>query len=61
MHIELNIKDTGITYIHGDHLGIFPQNNAEEVAQLAQRLGITHKLNTSFTMTNIESNKNFII
>jgi len=54
MHIEVKIKDTPLTYQTGDHLGIFPENDKEEVEKLGKRLGI-EDLDKLFIMTAIDS------
>jgi len=53
MHIEVQIKDTPLSYQSGDHLGIFPMNNPEEVENLGKRLGIAN-LDQLFTMTALD-------
>ena len=53
IHLEILIKDTPITYATGDHVGIFPQNDPEEVERLGKRLGITD-MDAVFTMTALD-------
>ena len=53
MHVEVKIKDTPLSYQTGDHLGIFPSNNSEEVKKLAERLRIAD-LNQLLTMTAVD-------
>lgn len=40
MHIEIDIKDSGIKYDAGDHVGVYPTNDPELVEKIGQLLGI---------------------
>lgn len=42
-HVELSLKDTGITYQHGDHLGVWPVNPEPQVERMLAVLGLTDK------------------
>ena len=53
IHLDINIKDTPINYKVGDHVGVFPQNDPEEVKKLGVRLGIPD-LDQVFTMTALD-------
>ena len=55
MHIEFDIKNSGITYVSGDHSAVVPQNDPEVVVALSKRLGIHEKLDVAFNMTAIDS------
>ena len=39
MHIEIDIKDSGIKYDAGDHVGVYPTNDPELVEKIGQLLG----------------------
>ena len=38
MHIELSLKDSGLSYIPGDALGMIPSNDPELVAALLEQM-----------------------
>ncbi|KNZ73034.1 NADPH--cytochrome P450 reductase [Termitomyces sp. J132] len=42
-HIELNTEGSGITYQHGDHVGVWPSNPDVEVDRLLCALGLMDK------------------
>ncbi|KAG6854679.1 hypothetical protein C0991_003328 [Blastosporella zonata] len=42
-HIELNTEGSGITYQHGDHVGVWPSNPDVEVDRLLCTLGLMDK------------------
>lgn len=46
VHIELNIEGSGITYQHGDHVGVWPSNADVEVDRLLCALGLYEKRDT---------------
>nr|BBN60754.1 putative cytochrome P450 reductase [Hericium erinaceus] len=46
VHMELNIEGSGITYQHGDHVGIWPSNPDVEVDRLLCALGLYEKKDT---------------
>jgi len=48
------------SYTAGDHVGIFPMNDLQEVEKLGQRLGIKN-MDTLFTMTAIDRIIYFLI
>ncbi|KAK7464708.1 hypothetical protein VKT23_005914 [Stygiomarasmius scandens] len=52
VHIELNTEGSGITYQHGDHVGVWPTNAELEVDRLLCALGLWDKKDT---VINIES------
>ncbi|CAL1713362.1 unnamed protein product [Somion occarium] len=52
VHVELNIEGSGITYQHGDHVGVWPSNAEVEVDRLLCALGLYDKKDT---VINIES------
>mmetsp|Transcript_10344 Transcript_10344/g.33954 ORF Transcript_10344/g.33954 Transcript_10344/m.33954 type:complete len:651 (-) Transcript_10344:41-1993(-) len=39
LHVELSLKGSGLAYEHGDHVGVYTENNPAEVEALAARLG----------------------
>ncbi|KAJ8523199.1 hypothetical protein ONZ45_g300 [Pleurotus djamor] len=43
VHIELNIEGSGISYQHGDHVGVWPSNPDVEVDRLLCALGLYDK------------------
>ncbi|KAE9407401.1 putative cytochrome P450 oxidoreductase [Gymnopus androsaceus JB14] len=43
VHVELNIEGSGITYQHGDHVGVWPSNAELEVDRLLLALGLYDK------------------
>ncbi|KAJ6620763.1 hypothetical protein B0H10DRAFT_2163406 [Mycena sp. CBHHK59/15] len=43
VHIELNTEGSGITYQHGDHVGVWPSNPEVEVDRLLYALGLYDK------------------
>lgn len=40
LHMELDVSNSGIKYGPGDSLGVLPQNPAQLVSALLQRLGL---------------------
>ncbi|KAJ3530978.1 hypothetical protein NM688_g7636 [Phlebia brevispora] len=52
VHIELSTEGSGITYQHGDHVGVWPLNADVEVERLLCALGLHDKRDT---VINIES------
>lgn len=46
VHVELNIEGSGMTYQHGDHLGVWPTNTDVEVDRLLCILGLHEKKDT---------------
>ncbi|KAK7056642.1 hypothetical protein VNI00_002359 [Paramarasmius palmivorus] len=46
VHVELNIEGSGITYQHGDHVGVWPTNAELEVDRLLCALGLYEKKDT---------------
>ena len=43
VHVELGIEGSGITYQHGDHVGVWPTNPEVEVNRLLCALGLWEK------------------
>jgi len=43
IHVELNLEGSGITYQHGDHLGVWPSNADVEVERMLAVLGLSDK------------------
>lgn len=52
VHIELSTEGSGITYQHGDHVGVWPSNAEVEVERLLCALGLWEKKDA---VINIES------
>lgn len=52
MHIELDIADSKIRYESGDHVAIFPTNDADIVERIGKRLGVD--LDEIFTLNNMD-------
>lgn len=52
MHIEFDIEDSKIRYEAGDHLAVYPVNNAELVNKIGEQCGAS--LDTVFTLTNTD-------
>lgn len=46
IHMEVNIEGSGITYQHGDHVGVWPTNPDIEVDRLLCALGLYEKRDT---------------
>jgi NADPH-ferrihemoprotein reductase len=46
VHMELDIEGSGITYQHGDHVGVWPSNPDVEVDRLLCALGLYEKKDT---------------
>jgi NADPH-ferrihemoprotein reductase len=46
VHIEFSTEGSGITYQHGDHVGLWPLNPDVEVERLLCVLGLHHKRDT---------------
>ncbi|KAJ3359958.1 hypothetical protein GGF32_008861 [Allomyces javanicus] len=51
VHVELDLTGSKLTYQPGDHLAIWPQNQAVEVDLLAKALGIADRLDQIFSLT----------
>ncbi|XP_020298213.1 NADPH--cytochrome P450 reductase isoform X2 [Pseudomyrmex gracilis] len=52
MHIEFDIENSKIRYETGDHLAVYPVNNAELVNKIGEQCGAN--LDTVFTLTNTD-------
>ena len=52
MHIEFDISGSKLRYDAGDHVAVFPVNDAEIVEKLGARLNVD--LGTIFTLTNLD-------
>ncbi|XP_011700668.1 PREDICTED: NADPH--cytochrome P450 reductase isoform X1 [Wasmannia auropunctata] len=52
MHIEFNIESSKMRYETGDHLAVYPVNNAELVNKIGEQCGAN--LDTVFTLTNTD-------
>jgi NADPH-ferrihemoprotein reductase len=46
VHVEFNVEGSGLTYQHGDHVGIWPSNPDIEVTRLLCALGLYDKRDT---------------
>ncbi|KAJ8681590.1 hypothetical protein QAD02_017382 [Eretmocerus hayati] len=52
MHIEFDIEGSKMRYEAGDHLAVYPVNNAELVNKIGERCGVD--LDTVITLTNLD-------
>jgi len=52
MHIEFDIEASKMRYETGDHLAVYPVNNAESVNKIGEQCGAS--LDTVFTLTNTD-------
>lgn len=52
MHIEFDIEESKMRYEVGDHLAVYPVNNAESVNKIGEQCGAN--LDTVFTLTNTD-------
>jgi len=52
MHIEFDISGSKLRYEAGDHVAVFPINDAATVEKIGDRLGVD--LGTVFTLTNMD-------
>ena len=52
MHIEMDITGSRLNYVTGDHVAIFPVNNAKSVERIGELLDTD--LDTVFTLTNVD-------
>lgn len=52
MHIEFDIEGSKMRYETGDHLAVYPVNNAELVNKIGEYCGAN--LDTIFTLTNTD-------
>lgn len=52
MHIEFDLENSNIRYEAGDHLGVYPVNNAELVNKIGAKCNAN--LDTIFTLTNTD-------
>ena len=63
LHIELDLSESGLKYESGDHVGVWPINDEEEMVELANVLKLSQKqLDTVITLkpnpaANSSSNK----
>ncbi|RHZ63323.1 hypothetical protein Glove_330g11 [Diversispora epigaea] len=54
VHMEFDIKESGITYQSGDHVAIWPINPEQEVYRLLKVLGLWEKKDTIVTVENTD-------
>lgn len=54
MHIELSTEGSGITYQHGDHVGVWPSNPDVEVDRLLCALGLYEKKDTVISIESLD-------
>lgn len=52
MHVELDISGSKLSYIAGDHVAIFPVNDAQLVERVGELLQVD--LHTVITLANID-------
>ncbi|KAF8558373.1 hypothetical protein OG21DRAFT_1405560 [Imleria badia] len=54
VHMEFNIEGSGITYQHGDHVGVWPSNPDVEVERLLCVLGLGDKKDTVINIDSLD-------
>ncbi|KAF8134017.1 hypothetical protein EV363DRAFT_1325337 [Boletus edulis] len=54
VHMEFNIEGSGITYQHGDHVGVWPSNPDVEVERLLCVLGLANKRDTVINIDSLD-------
>lgn len=54
VHVELSIEGSGITYQHGDHVGVWPSNAEVEVERLLCALGLYDKKDTVINIDSLD-------
>ncbi|KAF7296471.1 NADPH--cytochrome P450 reductase [Mycena chlorophos] len=54
VHIELNTEGSGITYQHGDHVGVWPTNADVEVDRLLCTLGLWDKKDNTIGIESLD-------
>uniref|UniRef100_A0A8H7XQU1 NADPH--cytochrome P450 reductase n=1 Tax=Psilocybe cubensis TaxID=181762 RepID=A0A8H7XQU1_PSICU len=54
VHVEFNIEGSGITYQHGDHVGLWPLNPDVEVERLLCVLGLTEKRDAVISIESLD-------
>ena len=54
VHMEFDIKGTGITYQHGDHLGVWPSNPEVQVERFLSVLGLWEKRGTPISVKSLD-------
>ncbi|KAG1743298.1 uncharacterized protein EDB91DRAFT_1335900 [Suillus paluster] len=54
VHVELDIESSGITYQHGDHVGVWPINPDVEVDRLLCALGLYDKKDTVINVDSLD-------
>lgn len=54
VHMEFDIEGSGITYQHGDHVGVWPSNPVVEVERLLYVLGLGHKKDTVINIDSLD-------
>ncbi|EPQ54747.1 NADPH-dependent cytochrome P450 oxidoreductase [Gloeophyllum trabeum ATCC 11539] len=54
VHLELDVDGSGITYQHGDHVGVWPSNPDLEVVRLLCALGLYHKKDTIINIDSLD-------
>jgi NADPH-ferrihemoprotein reductase len=54
IHIEFDLTGSGITYQHGDHVGVWPSNPDVEVERMLSVLGLTDKRHTPISIESLD-------
>ncbi|KAG6336105.1 hypothetical protein ID866_2971 [Astraeus odoratus] len=54
VHVELDIENSGITYQHGDHVGVWPSNPDIEVDRMLCVLGLSEKKDTVINIDSLD-------
>lgn len=54
IHVELDIAGSGVTYQHGDHVGVWPSNPDVEVERMLGVLGLKDKRNRAVAIESLD-------
>jgi NADPH-ferrihemoprotein reductase len=54
VHIEFDLTGSGITYQHGDHVGVWPSNPDMEVERMLSVLGLSDKRHTAIGIESLD-------
>jgi len=54
VHVEFDLTGSGITYQHGDHVGVWPSNADVDVERILAVLGLTEKRNVPVTIESLD-------
>ncbi|CAM0135180.1 hypothetical protein VKS41_000235 [Umbelopsis sp. WA50703] len=54
LHLDIDTKGSGLKYVTGDHIAIWPTNSETEVSRLVNALGLTDKLDVAVQVDAID-------